>query len=128
MMIMANLFRIMPRRVGLELILGGHRIGAQEAYRIGLLNRVFHTERLVDETLEFARDLANRPPNTMRLGLAAFHEQSEMDYATALPWLQNQLFACLGTPDASEGVMAFLEKREPDWARIRAEHKAGQSG
>jgi len=123
MMIMANLFRLMPRRVGLELILGGHRINAQEAFRIGLLNRVFSADQLEEDTIEFARDLANRPPNTMRLGLAAFHEQSEMDYATALPWLQNQLFACLGTPDASEGVMAFLEKRDPDWARIRADQK-----
>ena len=127
MMIMANLFRLMPKRVGLELILGGNRIDANEASRIGLLNRVFPPKELESKTLEFAADLANRPPNTMRIGLAAYHEQSEMNYTEALPWLESQLYACLATPDATEGVMAFLEKRSPDWARVRAEVTPDQS-
>lgn len=121
MMIMANIFRLVPRRKGLELILLGNKIEAEEAVAMGLINRALPAEELDAATLKLARELANRPPNTMRIGLQAFYTQSDMAYREALPWLESQLFACLGTPDASEGVMSFLEKREPDWAKVRRE-------
>jgi enoyl-CoA hydratase/carnithine racemase len=119
MMIMANIFRLVPRRLGLELILMGNPIDAQQARDWGLLNRVVAPSALDEEVFGFAAALANRPPNTMRIGLEAFYKQSDMSVEEALPWLETQLFACLTTPDATEGVMAFLEKREPDWAKVR---------
>ena len=51
----------------------------------------------------------------MKLGLQAFYEQSDMDFQAALPFLNEKLMQCLGTDDAREGLMSFMEKREPNW-------------
>jgi enoyl-CoA hydratase/carnithine racemase len=115
MMIMANIFRTVPRRRGLELILLGERISASEAVSIGLINRAVPAEELDAATLELAQKLASQSPQAMELGLQAFYEQSDMDFADALPFLAEKLMACLSSDDAREGLMAFMEKREPTW-------------
>jgi enoyl-CoA hydratase/carnithine racemase len=51
----------------------------------------------------------------MSMGLAAYVQQDAMDFDSALPFLREQLDACLQSPDAKEGITAFLEKREPKW-------------
>ncbi len=121
MMIMANIFRLIPRRKGIELILLGKRVPADEAVQMGLINKAVPADELDDAVHQLALELANRPPNTMRIGLEAFYEQSDMDYNGALQMLQTKLFDCLGTPDAQEGLMAFIQKRDPDWAKVRRE-------
>ena len=71
---------------------------------------------LLDEAVEeLATRLANKPPQAMRLGLEAFYAQSDMDYAAALPFLQDKLFACFSTDEPAEGMSAFFEKRAPKW-------------
>jgi enoyl-CoA hydratase/carnithine racemase len=115
MMIMANIFRTVPRRKGLELILLGERISAAEAVDIGLLNKAVPSDELDSATLELANRLAAQSPQAMKLGLTAFYEQSDMDFADALPFLAEKLMQCLGSDDAREGLMSFMEKREPNW-------------
>ena len=53
----------------------------------------------------------------MQLGLEAFYRQSDMDYASALPYLNEMLMKCLGTQDAQKGLMAFMTKKNPIGAR-----------
>ena len=116
MMIMANIFRTVHRRKGLELILLGERISADEAADMGLINRAVPSDQLDAACHELATKLAAKPPNTMRLGLEAFYAQSDMSFEDALPYLSGKLLEALSSPDAREGITAFLEKRKPNWS------------
>lgn len=115
MMIMANIFRLIPRRKGLELVLLGERIAAKEAAQIGLINRAVPPEELDEAVHTLASSLANKAPNAMRIGLNAFYTQSDQDFETGLRYLETELQRCLQSPDALEGITAFLEKRPPKW-------------
>ena len=115
MMIMANIFRTVPRRRGLEMILLGERLGAVEAVSLGLLNRAVPQNELDRTVEELAAKLVDRPPQVMRLGLEAFRRQDDLNLAEALPYLNDMLMRCFETEDAKEGLMAFLQKRPPVW-------------
>lgn len=115
MMIMANIFRLVPRRKGLELVLLGERIAASEAVEMGLINRAVSPEELDGEVQKLAIALAGKAPNAMRIGLNAFYTQSDQDFETGLRYLETELQRCLQSPDALEGITAFLEKRPPKW-------------
>jgi enoyl-CoA hydratase len=115
MMITAEIVRSIGRKKALELMLGGERINAREAERIGLVNRVTHADRLEEETFELARRLAGKSPMAVRLGLRAFYETQDLELVPALEHLQRQLGAVLATEDAAEGLAAFFARREPVW-------------
>jgi enoyl-CoA hydratase/carnithine racemase len=115
MMIMANIFRNVPRKRGLELIMTGDKISAAQAAEMGLITRAVPRERLEEEVEALAQKLASKSPVVMRLGLEAFYRVQDMELAPALQYLQGQLVAVLGTEDAREGLMAFMEKRAPQW-------------
>ena len=113
MMIMAIVFRNVPRKAGMELMLTGKRIDAAEAARIGLLNRHVPAAQLDAEVDALAAELAKKSPIGMRLGLEAFYRMQDMSFPSAIAYLQDQL-ALLGlSEDLKEGVTAFFEKREP---------------
>lgn len=115
MMIMAVLARTMPRRALLEMMLLGSKLPAEEAARVGLVNRVVPPERLDAEVKALAEQLAQKSPTALARGLAAYGRMGDMTMAEALPWLRDQLYELLGTEDAREGLMAFIEKRTPRW-------------
>jgi enoyl-CoA hydratase len=115
MMITAELTRSIGRKKTLELMLTGKKISAHEAERLGLVNRVVHADRLEDETMTLARELAAKSPSAMRLGLQSFYVTQDMEFAAALEHLQTQLAAVLSTEDAAEGLAAFFQKRAPVW-------------
>jgi enoyl-CoA hydratase/carnithine racemase len=115
MMITAEIVRSVGRKKALELMLTGERISAVEGERIGLVNRVVAGAALEAETMALARKLAAKSPSAMRLGLRAFYDTQDQDLVAALQHLQGQLGAVLATEDASEGISAFFQKREPIW-------------
>lgn len=115
MMIMAVLARLVPRRRLLEMMLFGERMDAEEAARIGLVSRAVAPDQLDGAVSELIAKLTAKSPLTLRLGLRAFAEQDDMPLAEALPHLRGKLGEVLGTNDAREGLMAFLEKRTPSW-------------
>jgi enoyl-CoA hydratase/carnithine racemase len=115
MMIMASIFRTVSRRDGLDLILSGERISAERAARIGILSRAVAPESLDSEVADLAARLASKAPSAIRLGLDAYHIQGELNLEQALPFLQDKLVECLSTEDAAEGLMAYFQKREPQW-------------
>lgn len=115
MMISAILARAMPRKAALELMLTGRIIDPMEAQRLGAVSRVVSSEELdsvVDETVEGMLSLS---PATLMLGKDSFFGMIDAGLATALDRLQGGLTEVTLTDDASEGVAAFLEKREPEW-------------
>ena len=106
----------LPRLVGLgramEMILSGDFIDAQEAYRIGLANKVVPHEELMEKTLELADKIASRPPLAVQFAKEAVNQSvgsgSDSGYA-----LESYLHALsCTTEDKKEGVSAFLEKRK----------------
>jgi len=115
MMITAELTRNIGRKKALELMLTGKRIDAEEAERLGLVNRVAPAAELEARTMELARALASMSPATMRLGLRSFYDTQDMELEPALRYLEAELTRVLALEDAHEGIAAFFEKREPVW-------------
>ena len=115
MMIMAVLSRLMPRRRLVEMMLLGQKLSAAEARDAGLLNRVVPADQLDTTVDALVEGLASKSPSTMKLGLKALADHEDRELADALPLLRDRLAECLSTEDAREGLMAFLEKRAPQW-------------
>jgi len=115
MMVLASLFRTVNKRDGIDLVLTGRKITAHEAVQMGLINRAVSADDLDTATAELAATIANKPPAAIRMGLNAYHHQENLAFEDALPYLQSQLMEVLGTEDAQEGIMAFLQKRTPEW-------------
>ncbi|GIW39786.1 MAG: crotonase [Candidatus Binatia bacterium] len=106
----------LARRVGAararELVFTGRTIDADEAYRLGLVERVVEDGRLRDEVDAVARELAAKPRVALAQAKAALQVSTEVDLATGLRY-ENEAFALtFSTEDAREGMRAFLEKRK----------------
>jgi len=114
-MIMALIYRNVPRKKTNELLLLGERITAHEAERIGIVNRVVPAVEFDVHVREWATKLASKSPVIMRLGKDAMFRQLDMPFLDALDYLRAQLSLALSTEDIVEGVTAFFEKREPVW-------------
>jgi enoyl-CoA hydratase/carnithine racemase len=114
-MIMALIYRNVPRKKTTELLLLGEQISAHEAERLGIVNRVVPAGELRAAVAEWAEKLAAKSPVIMRLGKDAMFRQQDMAFMEALDFLRSQLTVALSTEDIHEGVKAFFEKREPAW-------------
>jgi enoyl-CoA hydratase len=114
-MIMALIYRNVPRKKTNELLLLGEQISAAEAERIGIVNKVFAPEEFDAGVREWAEKLARKSPVLMRLGKDAMFRQQDMAFLDALDFLRAQLTIAFSTDDIQEGVRAFFEKREPEW-------------
>jgi enoyl-CoA hydratase len=113
--IMALIYRNVPRKKATELLLLGEQIPAQEAERLGFVNRVVAAEEFDAAVREWASKLAAKSPVLMRLGKDALFRQQDMALADALEFLHAQLTIAFSTDDIQEGVKSFFEKREPVW-------------
>ena len=114
-MIMALIYRNVPRKKANELLLLGERWTAQEALSAGIVNRVVSEQEFDTAVADWAGKLAGRSPVIMRLGKQAMRRQLDMELDDALDYLRAQLTLALSTEDIVEGVSAFFEKREPQW-------------
>jgi enoyl-CoA hydratase len=114
-MIMALIYRNVPRKKVNELLLLGDRISAEEAERIGIVNKVVPAGEFDAAVADWAARLAAKSPVMMRLGKDAMHRQQDMALTDALEFLHAQLTVSFSTEDIQEGVKAFFEKRDPQW-------------
>jgi enoyl-CoA hydratase len=114
-MIMALIYRNVPRKKANELLLLGERWSAREAHAAGIVNRVVPAEDFDAAVADWAGRLASKSPVIMRLGKEAMRRQLDMGLDDALEYLRAQLTLALSTEDIVEGVTAFFEKREPKW-------------
>jgi enoyl-CoA hydratase/carnithine racemase len=109
------LSRAVAPKHALEMLLTGAAIPAREAERIGLVNRVVAAERLDEETLALARQVAEASACTLGLGKRAFYEQLPLGRPQAYEIATRAMVENAAAADAVEGMRAFLEKREPRW-------------
>lgn len=109
----------LPRIVGegraKELIYTAKAITADEAFRIGLVNKVVEPEQLMDEAMALAKTIAKNAPIAVRFSKEAVNRGMQTDIDTAIA-IENDLFAlCFSTEDQKEGMKAFFEKRPAEW-------------
>jgi enoyl-CoA hydratase len=114
-MIMALIYRNVPRKKTNELLLLGERVSAEEAQAIGIVNKVVPEGEFEAAVDDWATKLAEKSPVAMKLGKDAMYRQLDMPFEDALDFLRAQLSLSFTTEDIQEGVKAFFEKREPNW-------------
>ncbi len=108
----------LPRLVGLgratEMILTGDRVSAQRAYEIGLVNRVFADDALIDGTKALLTGILSKAPAAIGLALEAVHS-SDIPLHEGLRHEAALFGQCCATEDFAEGIDAFLERRKPEF-------------
>jgi enoyl-CoA hydratase len=114
-MIMAIIYRNVPRKKVNEMMLLGDRMSAADAVTFGLANKVVAAAEFDAAVADWAGRLASKSPLLMQLGHDAMYRQGDMALDDALEFLRSQLSLTFTTEDLREGVAAFFEKREPKW-------------
>jgi enoyl-CoA hydratase/carnithine racemase len=114
-MIMALIYRNVPRKKVNEMVLLGERMSAAEAVECGLANKAVPDGEFDAAVADWAQKLASKSPVLMRLGHNAMHRLQDMATDDAFEFLRSQLSLTFTTEDLREGVAAFFEKRDPDW-------------
>ena len=112
---MVALSRNVSRKAAMEMLLTGDLISAEEAQRIGLVNRVIAPGTERDEALKIARQIASKSALTVKIGKEAFYRQLEMNLADAYRYTSEVMVENMLARDAEEGIGAFIEKRTPRW-------------
>lgn len=114
---MVPLSRAIAPKKAMEMLLTAEVVPAEEAERIGLINRVVPREQLAAATEELARKIAAASPYTLGLGKRAFYDQIELDMPLAYQATEQIMVENARAPDAIEGMKAFLERRKPRWGQ-----------
>ncbi len=106
----------LPRLVGTglasEILFTGDIIDAQEAYRIGLVNRVYTLDTLMEEAQKLAKRIAGRAPAAVQLSKSAIQRGTNMDLDSAQAYEAEVFALTFSTEDQTEGCTAFVEKRK----------------
>jgi enoyl-CoA hydratase len=109
----------LPRLVGTgmakQLLYSGDNIGADEALRIGLVNKVTSSEQLMEETMKIAKTISSRGQVAVRLCKDAVNHGMQVDIGQAMAFESDIFGLCFATRDQKEGMKAFMEKRKADF-------------
>jgi enoyl-CoA hydratase/carnithine racemase len=112
---MVALSRNVPAKHAMELLLTGDAIVAEEAARIGLVNRVVAPGTERDAALALAHRIAAKSRHVVKIGKEAFYRQIDMDLARAYDYAAEVMVENMMARDADEGISAFIEKRTARW-------------
>ena len=112
---MVALSRNVSRKHAMEMLLTGDMVSAEDAARIGLINRVVAAGEERNAALALARQIASKSAHTVKIGKEGFYRQAEMGLAQAYDHVTQIMVENLLTADAEEGICAFIEKRDPTW-------------
>jgi enoyl-CoA hydratase/carnithine racemase len=110
-----RLARVAGKQRAMELVLTGRRVTAEEAHRLGIVNRVAPADRWLEEALDLAEVVARRPPLAVRLGKQAVLAAEETPLTAGLDQERRLYELAMATEDRVEGMTAFLEKRKPQF-------------
>ena len=109
------LSRAVERKHAMEMLLTGDVIPAQDAVRLGLINRVTSHNELKAVTQELAQKIASKSGTAIKIGKQTFNRQAEMPVSDAYAYMTQVMAENLLEADANEGIEAFIQKRKPKW-------------
>lgn len=112
---MVALSRNLSAKHAMEMLLLGEMVPADEAARMGLVNRVVPAGGALAEARRLAAVIASKSPATVKIGKRAFYQQREMSLAAAYDHASAVMVENMLARDAEEGIGAFMEKRQPVW-------------
>lgn len=110
-----RLTRAVGKVVAMEMILNDRRLTAQEAYQLGMVNRVVPLERYLDEAIKLAEEIASRAPVAVRAAKKMINQAYERTLSEGLAVEKQEFYNLFATEDQKEGMQAFVEKRPPQW-------------
>lgn len=113
---MVALTRAVPPKAAFEMLVTGDFIDAARARDLGLVNRIALPDRLADDAMALARQVAAKLTAAVRIGKRAFHDQLGLPLADAYALTGAVMAENMLWRDTAEGIGAFLDKRRPDWA------------
>ena len=112
-------FNHLPKIVGryraFDLLFSGRKFDADEALSMGLINKKVPQANLIEEAKKTATVFIHKSPTTIKLARAAFMRTNDLDYRRGVANAVEDFCNAAMTPDAQEGLKAFLEKRKPIW-------------
>ncbi len=112
---MVALTRAVGRKAAMGMLLTGDMVDAAEALRLGLVNRVAPDAELDEAVTKLAASIAGKSRRTVAIGKRAFYRQCEMGLEDAYAFTAGVMVRNMATPDAAEGIDAFLARRPPVW-------------
>jgi enoyl-CoA hydratase/carnithine racemase len=112
---MVALSRNVPRKAAMEMLLTGDMLPAEDAARIGLINRVTAPGAERSAAIALAQQIASKSAHTVKIGKEAFYRQADMGLAEAYRYVTQVMVENMMSADAEEGICAFIEKRDPTW-------------
>jgi enoyl-CoA hydratase/carnithine racemase len=112
---MVALSRNVSRKHAMEMLLTGDIVSAEDAARIGLINRVVAVGSERKDAIALAQQIASKSAHTVKIGKEGFYRQAEMGIAQAYDYVSQVMVDNLLSADAEEGICAFIEKRDPTW-------------
>ena len=112
---MVALTRNIPRKNAMHMLLTGEPVGAREAARLGLVNKVVPHGSELEAAFALAHLVASKSRATVKIGKQAFYRQADMSLAEAYAYAAEVMTENMMTRDANEGICAFIDKRDPRW-------------
>ncbi|KXK54860.1 MAG: enoyl-CoA hydratase/isomerase family protein [Chlorobi bacterium] len=110
-----RLTRAIGKARAMEMVLTGKMITAEEAHAAGLVNMVVPIEFYLESAMKLAREVASRPPISVRLAKEAVLKSFDAFLQDGLEFERKNFYLLFATEDKSEGMKAFVEKRKPEW-------------
>lgn len=110
-----RLVRAVGKAIAMEMILNNRLLSAVEAMQYGLVNKVVPVDSLLEESLNFAASIARRAPLAVAAARHAVNEAFELSLSEGLVEERNLFNTLFDTEDQKEGMLAFIEKRQPSW-------------
>jgi enoyl-CoA hydratase/carnithine racemase len=112
---MVALSRNVARKHAMEMLLTGEMVEAEQAARIGLINRVVPPGEERTSAIALAKKIAAKSSYVLKIGKQAFYRQAELGLADAYHYASEVMTENMMARDAEEGICAFIEKRDPTW-------------
>ncbi|WP_313370940.1 enoyl-CoA hydratase/isomerase family protein [Achromobacter animicus] len=109
---------IVGKHRAFDLLFTGRTFDAQEAHAMGLVTRVAPEAELLDQARALARSLAAKPPEVLAMGRRAFVYSNDNEYRRRVATAVEVFCNAAATPEAREGLSAFVQKRAPDWTSV----------